>query len=151
MPTPTELFLQNRLALASSLLFQITRHLSRSPDPKSQTLLIECEHFFSETKRLLAAELSRAPGKGASPIAAEPAEKSGAGSFWAPPTGFSPISSANCTPPPLVSEEVFSDPSSGGIGPMEIPSTNNLPTPPLNSFSMRLKFALVASRDKNAN
>jgi hypothetical protein len=55
MPTRRELFLQNRLAMASVLLFRCTRVLGR--DPQSQSLLIECEDYFQETREQIRREI----------------------------------------------------------------------------------------------
>lgn len=52
MPTPSELFFQNRLAMASVLLFralQVVRKLPRTPE--IQGVLIETEEFFRETRK----------------------------------------------------------------------------------------------------
>ena len=49
-PSRRELFLQNRLALSSSLLYECTQLISGKSSPDLKTLIIECELFFSETR-----------------------------------------------------------------------------------------------------
>ena len=145
MPTPRELFLQNRLAVCASLLFRITRYLLKDGSSKGQSLLIECELFFSETKSLLAAELhSEASRPKATPTAANPAAKSGAGSYWIPSNGSLSPGPAPIMPGTMDKSPVpSSNPSSGGISSTETPSPSNSPTQARTLFAMRLKSVLL--------
>ena len=72
-----ELLLQNRLALAATLLFQASQILNGREKCNLPILLLEIEGFFSETKNLLAAELAAEVRAAAMPTSAPPAEKSG--------------------------------------------------------------------------
>ena len=77
-PSRRELFLQNRLALSSSLLYECTQLISGKANPDLKTLIIECELFFSETRTLLLAEIAEEEEAAESPTSAPPAGKSGA-------------------------------------------------------------------------
>lgn len=141
MPTRRELFLQNRLAMAASLLYRVAKALARvSPN---NPLVIECETFFSETRSSLAAELA-APEPAAMPTSVKSAVKSGAGSDWVHPNGWPSPGLAKTTEViPDKPLEASSNPLSGGTTSTEIPSNPNSETPVPNSFAMRLKFALA--------
>lgn len=59
--TKRELFLQNRLAMASVLLFRCTRFLLKLNLPQSESFLIECEIFFSETREQISSFVDEPP------------------------------------------------------------------------------------------
>jgi hypothetical protein len=149
MPQPTnrELFLQNRLAIAAGLLFQVTKHLS--PSHPGQTLLrAECEAFFSETRSLLREELRRdgEEGKKSTSSAAPTVESSGADLSWVPANGLPLSGRADPTEVPIDPEEVSSTSSPGSTEITASPPTSNSETPPAISFAMRLKFVLESRR-----
>lgn len=57
-----ELFLQNRLAMASVLLYECTRELKRSHSLRAEGLLIECETYFNETRKQIQQEMTNEVG-----------------------------------------------------------------------------------------
>jgi hypothetical protein len=131
-----ELFLQQRLALCATLLYDASQIVRGKSPANIPTFLVECELFFSETKSLLAAELARGAAKAALPISAQPAARPGA--VWTSPgwNGWQPASPAIYAAPLQDTEAApapSSSPSPGGTNPTENPS-------PLN-FSMRIKLS----------
>lgn len=99
MPTARELFFQNRLAMASVLLFravQVVRKLPRTPE--IQGLLVEAEEFFVETKEELAKFANAPPEKSDSKIGIQ---RDSQPPIWREPTQVSPI---NYNPPTLEKE-----------------------------------------------
>lgn len=96
------------------------------------------EHFFSETKSLLAAAL--AAEDLTIPISAPPAGISGEKSLWVHPGGFPSPSLAD-----PMEAGVSSPPLSGGTPLMEPPSAPNSPVSPPNLFASRLKALLSKS------
>ena len=64
-PTSRELLLQNLLARSTVLIFQTAKALERSVDPHHQTLVIECQNWFSEARQSISAGIrSEAPPAG---------------------------------------------------------------------------------------
>lgn len=135
--TPRELFLQNRLAVSATLLYQASRILNGKERCNLPILLLEIESFFAETKRLLAAEIGRETKTGDMPTSAPPAGRSG--ERWRQ-AGFNGWQSPFPVPPPTeevegeLSPAPSSPPSSGG-------------TPPTGelwriSFAARIKLSL---------
>jgi hypothetical protein len=125
-PSRRELFLQNRLALSSTLLFSTVQVLSGKSNEDRRALIIECETFFSETARLLAAEIEAEMERAESPISAPPAEKYGVALNWVSPNGppqSTPVPcDAACCPGDDPSSPALSSASSpGGIPSTEIP------------------------------
>lgn len=120
MPSNREIFLQNRLALCATLLYETTQVISGKSRPNLPTLILECELFFSETKSLLAAEL--AAEAEALRISAQAAAKYGVKSASTGWTGWQreflaetvEILQASAEPP-----EVSSNPSVGGTTEMD--------------------------------
>jgi len=139
-PSKRELLLQNQLAMCAVLLFRVRETLS--PSTKTEALIIEIEHFFSEAKLSLAEALEQEATTPPSRTFAPPVETSGAGSYWVPAAGTRYQYAAENT-----EEEVSSPPSSGGITPTEKPMTPNLAPSPRTSFGMRLKSVLSAQRE----
>lgn len=127
-PSRRELFLQNRLALASTLLFSCSQVLSGHSKENRATLLIECEAFFSETRSLLAAEIAAETAEEESRSSAPPAERSGGEWNWEEWTGQQQTGSAQSDAgiKEKTSPGAFSEFSPGGIPSTEEPSPNNL-------------------------
>jgi len=124
-PTPREVYLQNLLAMAATLLFRATTELRSGSLVSQKLLVIECEAWFSETRNSLTAALS-AEVYEVSPTSAEPAETSG-------DEFSSPVKDVGWSRPPLAnpteigeSEGVSSSPSSTGTTPPEAPKKNAL-------------------------
>lgn len=147
-PTRRELFLQNRLALSSTLLFSCSQVLQGRSSEDRRALIIECEHFFSETARLLAAELQAETAKAESPTSAPPAGKSGAALNWAHPNGPpqpclvpSPAESDGDIISPVPSLEF----SPGGTPETESPSPTSLITRIRLSYTMKLNAISTGS------
>lgn len=121
-PTRRELFLQNRLAVASTLIYDLSQLISGKPGYSISSLQVECETFFSETRISLLAEIAEEE-KAESRTSAPSAEASGAVWKSAGWTGWQQTSpaevakEANLSPPlpPEESPEVSSNPSSGGM------------------------------------
>lgn len=119
-PSRRELFLQNRLALSSSLLYECTQLISGKANPDLKTLIIECELFFSETRTLLLAEIQEEEAA-ESPTSAPPAGKSGAvwesdsWTGWQQASSASPADSDSENPPESTPpQDHSSNPSPGG-------------------------------------
>ena len=130
MPSPRrEILLSNRLALASTLLYECSQILSGKTRASIPTLVHECELFFSETKSLLAAELSRETAEAESRTSAPPAEKSGAEFTPAPQIGWRRISPAEPavfpTAEPDSAPALTSNPSHGGVIPVNPPDSQS--------------------------
>ena len=139
-PSKRELFLQQRLALCATLLYDASQ-IVRGKSPASiPTFLVECELFFSETKSLLAAELAREAEKAVLPISALPAVRPGA--VWTSPgwNGWRPAFPAqNVEPFPATADApvLSSNPSLGGTPKMAPPSQVNFSTRIKLSFSTK--------------
>lgn len=115
-PNPREVFLQNRLAVSATLLYQAARVLSGKEKCDLPILLLEIESFFGETKRLLIAEIDQEAKREVTPISAPPAAKSG--ERWRQ-EGFNGWQSPFPVPPPTpitgeLSPAPSSPPLSGG-------------------------------------
>jgi hypothetical protein len=110
-----------------------------------QTLIIECDTFFSETRSLLAAELEAETAAEASRTSARAAENSGVAWNWEAWSGLAPQSPAQ-SPAEKTDEpsapEVSSESSPGGINSTESPSLSSLISRVKNSYGTRLNAIL---------
>lgn len=138
-PSKRELLLQNQLAMCAVLLFRTREILPTSP--RSESLLIEIEHFFSEARSSLSEALEQEVITPPLPTSAPLVATSGAGSYWVPAAGTAyPFAAV------LTEEEVFLPPSSGGIIQTEEPTTSNSELSPSPSFAERLKSVLLTQK-----
>lgn len=141
-PSKRELLLQNRLALASTLLFSCAKVLSGRSNENRAVLLIECESFFSETKSLLTAAIAQETERAESPTSAPAAGKSGGAWNWEAWTGYVPPGPAPTPAPedvegPQSAPAPSSESSLGGINSTEPPSGISLITRIRNSYGMK--------------
>lgn len=130
-PTPRELLLQNLLARSTVLLFQTAKALERSADPQHQTLVIECQNWFSEARQSISGAIrSEAPPAGM-PSPAPIAGNSGENSKWTgwASAGSSPPIPAKTIPQPSAGAAPSSTGSAGGITPSPIPGKTSKSSP----------------------
>lgn len=155
-PSRRELFLQNRLALSSSLLYECTQLISGKANPDLKTLIIECELFFSETRTLLLAEIAEEEAQAELPTSAPPAGKSGAvyqsdsWTGWQQASSASPADSGSENPPESTPpQDHSSNPSLGGTPETPNPSQDSLISRIRASWNMRHGSTSTGFSDPN--
>jgi len=144
-PSRRELFLQNRLALASTLLYSCAQVLSGRSGESRAVVLTECELFFWETRSLLAAEIEAETAAEALRTSAPAAPGFGGEWNWEQWTGrreSGPAPPPAEEPAPLSAPGHLSNSSPGGTLLTENPSPPSLATRVRNSYGMKLNGIL---------